>query len=132
MFKIFSRIKRTYRFSESVLINSSTGLDTAFTIVEAKLEQGWDKVVSTLSQRCFNVAHRRCINVVQRWKFDVGFCFIFNVGSTLFQRWSATLKQRWSDVEMLTGFTIKRIRCRGKNQDYFYEVSVLYVEGIKV
>ena len=75
----------------------------AFTIVEAKLEQSWDKVVSTLFQHCFNVADRRCINVVQRWKSDVGFCFIFNVGSRLFQRWSTTLKQRWSDVEMLAG-----------------------------
>ena len=66
-----------------------------------KLEQSWDKIVSTLFQRCFNVAHWRCINVVQRWKSDLGFCFIFNVGSKLFQCWSTTLKQPWSDVEIL-------------------------------
>ena len=73
---------------KSVLITSPTGFDITFTNVEDTLKQLWDKVVSKLFQRCFNVGHRRCLNVVQRGKFDVG---------------STPLKQRWSDVEMLAG-----------------------------
>ena len=100
MFKIISRIKLTYRFSESVLITSPTGFDTAFTIVEAKLEQS-------------------CINVVQRWKSDVEFCFIFNVRSTLFQRWSTTLKQCWSNVEMLAGLLFQ--------DSYFFRTAAFFL-----
>ena len=97
LFKIISRIKLTYWFSEPVLITSPTGFDIAFTIVEAKLEQSWDKVVSTLFQRRTATLYQCCATLKIRRRI------LFHFQRRLFQRWSTTLKQRWSDVEMLAG-----------------------------
>ena len=115
MFKIFSRIKLTYLFTNRYLSLARLVLIQLLLM----LRPSWNKVEIKLYQRCFNVAQRRCINVVQRWKSDVGFCFILNVRSTLFQRWSTTLKQRWSAVEMLAGLIVFCKNAFLKNFDSF-------------
>ena len=115
--KTFSRMKLSYLFTNLYLSQVRLVLIQLLLM----LRPLWNNVQKKFRQCCvvstFNVGHRRCIYVAQRWKSDVGFCFIFKVRSTFFQRWSTTMKQRWFDVEMLTGWGLRKPR-KDKYQNY--------------
>ena len=71
-----------------VLVTSPTSFDTAFTNVEAKLEQSWDKAISTLFQRCATLKiWRRILFHFQR-RINVILTLIHNVETTLIRRWN--------------------------------------------
>ena len=92
---------------------SPTGFDTAFTNVEATLKQRPDKVSSMLC--CFNVQrwtptlYLRCATLKIRCRILFHFQRQINV--------ERTIKQRWFDVEMLTGWGLRKPR-KDKYQNY--------------